>query len=95
VVKSGHSEAVKRVLGRSIRRAREQAGYLPGELAKLLGRCQRLVEYWEVGRREPGLTDLMRVASLCGVRLSRLLHDLDGVDPTNAAFQRLEREQAK
>ena len=49
-------------LARRIRDAREDAGMTQAELAARMGRTQTAVSYWESGKRQPGLDDLIDVS---------------------------------
>lgn len=64
-------------IARAIRKAREQAGLEPEELAVSVYRSPRTIRYWETGQVEPCLTDVCLVAAACGRRPSELLAGLD------------------
>lgn len=61
------------VVGAAIREARLNAELTQDELAALLGVTQTCVSHWENARRDPGVTDLLRVAATIGVPVVSLL----------------------
>jgi len=62
-------------VGQRIRSIREALGWTQGELAARLQRTQTAVSYWESGRRNLSLDDLVEVARVLGVASSDLLPD--------------------
>jgi XRE family transcriptional regulator, regulator of sulfur utilization len=60
-------------VGVAIREARTAAGLTQKELADSLGVTQTAVSYWESARRDPGVTELLRIASALGVKAASLL----------------------
>jgi ribosome-binding protein aMBF1 (putative translation factor) len=68
---------VHQLLAKRIREARQHAGLSADDLAYLVGVKERVVRYWEVGQRRPGLETLCCIAVRCDVSLAWLLHDID------------------
>ena len=62
-------------LGAKICVARQSAGMTQEALGEALGRTQTAVSYWEAGKRDPGVPDLLRVAVALGVSAGTLLPD--------------------
>ena len=60
-------------LGERMRLARLRAGMTQEDLGDKLGVTQTAVSYWEAGKRDPGVPDLLRIAEGCGVLASSLL----------------------
>lgn len=61
------------VVGRQIREARIKAEMTQDDLAEVLGVTQACVSYWEAAKRDPGVTDLLRIADALNVPSSSLL----------------------
>jgi transcriptional regulator with XRE-family HTH domain len=61
------------VVGRCIREARTTAEMTQDDLAGALGVTQTCVSYWEAGKRDLGVTDLLRVAAAINVPVVSLL----------------------
>jgi transcriptional regulator with XRE-family HTH domain len=72
---------VLEALGARMREARAQAGLTQEDLAGRLGFTQTAVSYWEAGKRDPGVADLLRVAEALAVPPASLL---PGSDPLPA-----------
>jgi DNA-binding XRE family transcriptional regulator len=62
-------------LGANIRAARTAAGMTQEALAEVLGCTQTAVSYWEAGKRDPGVQDLLRIAEALSVPAASLLTD--------------------
>lgn len=60
-------------MGEKIREFRERAGLSQRELAQALGLDQSAVSSWEIGRAEPTLHNLRRMADILGCRPADLL----------------------
>ena len=60
-------------LGERMRFARLRANLTQEDLGDKLGVTQTAVSYWEGGKRDPGVSDLLRIAEACGVPASSLL----------------------
>ena len=60
-------------VGACIREARERARMTQASLADALGVTQTCVSYWEAGKRDPGVTELLRIAGALGVGAASLL----------------------
>jgi transcriptional regulator with XRE-family HTH domain len=60
-------------LGERMRLARLRAGMTQEDLGDKLGVTQTAVSYWEGGKRDPGVAELLRIAEAIGVPASRLL----------------------
>lgn len=62
-------------VGRRIRAARLGCAWSQADLAQRTGCTQTAISYWEAGRREIGISDLVKVASTLGVPGPMLLPD--------------------
>jgi transcriptional regulator with XRE-family HTH domain len=60
-------------LGARIRAARERSDMTQQALAEMLGTTQTAVSYWEAGRRDPGVTGLLRLAGALSADPAALL----------------------
>jgi DNA-binding XRE family transcriptional regulator len=60
-------------VGARIREAREKARMTQSAIGNILGVSQTCISVWEAGRRDPGVTDLIRIAGAIGVLASSLL----------------------
>jgi transcriptional regulator with XRE-family HTH domain len=60
-------------VGEIIRSTRERAGMTQSALGEALNVTQTCVSYWEAGRRDIGVTDLIRIAAALGVQAADLL----------------------
>ena len=69
------AQAVLTELGAAIREARKAAGMTQEALAEALDRTQTAVSYWEAGKRDPGVPDLLRIAEALNVPAASLLPD--------------------
>jgi transcriptional regulator with XRE-family HTH domain len=85
--------------GPRIREARQSAGMTQAELAAGAGVTQTAVSYWESGKREPGVADLVRIAAQLGVPAASLLppdlHAPAEPEPAPAPAGRLARCEVK
>ena len=61
------------MIGKTIKRYRENLGISQTELAKKLCLRQSTVAMWETGRNKPGYEMLIRIADIFGVELTELL----------------------
>lgn len=59
--------------GAAIRAARESAGMTQEALGAALDVTQTAVSYWEAGKRDPGVADLLRIAEALSVHPASLL----------------------
>jgi len=50
-------------VGEALRRAREQKGLTQAQVAKLVGKTQAAISFWESGRRSPHLNDLVELVA--------------------------------
>jgi transcriptional regulator with XRE-family HTH domain len=84
-------------VGHRIREARQSAGLTQAQLGELLDVTQTAVSYWESGKREPGVADLVRIAAQLGVPAASLLPpDLHApAEPEPAPVGRLARVEVK
>ena len=82
-------------VGANIRVARQAAGMTQEDLASRLGCTQTAVSYWEAGKRDPGIPDLLRIAVALGVTAASLLPDTAAPADENAAQGRLARVEVK
>ena len=78
-------------VGANIRAARQAADMTQEDLATRLGCTQTAVSYWEAGKRDPGIPDLLRIAVALGVTAASLLPDTAAPADENAAQGRLAR----
>jgi transcriptional regulator with XRE-family HTH domain len=69
------AQAVLTDLGVNIRAARMAAQMTQESLAGKLGCTQTAVSYWEAGKRDPGVPDLLRIAEALGEAAASLLPD--------------------
>lgn len=63
---------VLRVLGKRIQKARKSLSWTQEELARELDVDKTTIASWEIGRREPDLESLIKIASMSGVSLDWL-----------------------
>jgi transcriptional regulator with XRE-family HTH domain len=82
-------------LGANIRAARTAAGMTQEALAEVLGCTQTAVSYWEAGKRDPGVQDLLRIAEALSVPAASLLPDTAPKAAQGAAEGRLARVEVK
>jgi transcriptional regulator with XRE-family HTH domain len=68
---------MRQLVGRKIREARKHAGLSVRDLAELCRTGERVVWYWEAGRRIPDLGMLCRIAAFTDTSLGHLLLDVD------------------
>ena len=78
-------------VGANIRAARRAADMTQEDLAARLGCTQTAVSYWEAGKRDPGIPDLLRIAVALGVTAASLLPDTAPPAAEQAAQGRLAR----
>jgi transcriptional regulator with XRE-family HTH domain len=71
--RSPQAAAILSAAGIRIREARERAGRSQRQLADVLDVTQTAVSYWEAGKRDPGIADLLRIADALDVPASSLL----------------------
>ncbi len=64
---------IAREIGNRIRITREAAGISQQVLGSRMGRTQTAISYWEGGRREIGVCDLLRIAAVLEVPPASLL----------------------
>jgi transcriptional regulator with XRE-family HTH domain len=69
----GTTRAGSVTVGERVRAAREDAGLSQEALGAKLGVTQTAVSYWEAGKRDPGVADLLRIADALSVTASSLL----------------------
>lgn len=63
-------------LGERIRELREEKGLRQWQLASLVGTQANRVSDWEIGRREPTIPSLRKLAAAFGITVSDLLSDV-------------------
>lgn len=63
----------RRVIGDRIRAARRHANLSQMALGERIGRDHRTVHFWEYGRSDPSLSDLLLIADALDVPLSELV----------------------
>jgi transcriptional regulator with XRE-family HTH domain len=90
-----HAAEVLQALGAKIRAAREAAGVTQNHLAGELGVTQTAVSYWEAGKRDPGVIDLLRIAEELKVPAAALLPDQAPKAAQRAAEGRFARVEVK
>ena len=66
-------DAILADIGERVRSARQRALLTQEMLADSLGVTQTAVSYWEAGKRDMGVTDLLRIAEACRAPASSLL----------------------
>ena len=71
-------------IGERVRSARQRALLTQEMLADTLGVTQAAVSYWEAGKRDMGVTDLLRIAEACRTPASSLL-PAEHQEPASAA----------
>jgi Zn-dependent peptidase ImmA (M78 family)/predicted XRE-type DNA-binding protein len=67
------TDGARSAVGSQIRLFRERRGMSQAELARMLGRTQTAVSYWEAGRRSPDIDDLIALANALGLEPAELL----------------------
>lgn len=77
-------------LGARIRSAREAAGLTQEALAGKVGVSQTAVSYWEAGKRDCGIGDLLALASALGVPAASLLPGDARPEPVSGRLARVE-----
>jgi len=82
-------------LGVNIRAARIVAQMTQESLAGKLGCTQTAVSYWEAGKRDPGVPDLLRIAEALSVPAASLLPDTAPKGAQGAGEGRLARVEVK
>lgn len=68
---------LRQVLRVRLREARKHTGLGVINFSALIDVQPRTVSRWEDGTRVPGLVELCRIASRCGLSLAWLLYDVD------------------
>jgi transcriptional regulator with XRE-family HTH domain len=66
----------KEQLGMTLRQYREAAGLTQMELANRIGMDMAEISRLELGKRDPRLSTIVRVATALGVTTSELVHDV-------------------
>ena len=61
-------------VGNRLKKAREQSGLTQNQVAKILGIAREQVSYYENGKREIGVDDLLKFADIYGVTPSYFLN---------------------
>lgn len=67
-------------LGNLIQARRISRGLTQRDLAALVGVGFTTAQYWEQGRHEPGIANLIRLARACDMQLSQFLSPLDNFE---------------
>lgn len=70
-----------------IREAREEAGLTQAELAARMGRTQTAISYWESGKRQPGLDDLIDLSVAVSKDVYYFLPPVDPRPPVSAILR--------
>lgn len=60
---------MKNEIGEKLRALRKSQGMTQGEFAEKVGFNRSTYAGYEIGRRTPSITDLKRIAAICGVTL--------------------------
>lgn len=61
-------------VGQVLARARENVGLTQFELADIVGVSRRMVSHWETGRLFPRIKNIVKFATACNVKPSKLLY---------------------
>lgn len=88
---------MRRALGDLVKLRRIERGYTQRELANLVGAGFTTTQQWEQGTRAPSIADLIRLARLHDMPLSRYLSPLDDfeVPPRDIAARETRRARRK
>lgn len=76
--------AGKRVIPRRIRQARITRGYSIAELAELIGISKQAVSQFELGKNEPGKTNLLNISRVLNYPMSFFYKEYPGVEKSDS-----------
>ena len=77
----------------TLRNLRESAGYSQSKLSKQIGVSQSAIQWWEVGKREPTISNVAALAKTFNVSLKTICKSI-GVDLTGIPDESSEGESA-
>jgi len=81
-------------IGKNIQRFRTENGYSQRALAELLNVSQVTVSYWESGRNEPSIENMMDMCEVFHCTLSELLGRIDPLMKAAIQAERMQRLNA-